>query len=113
MSDRIQQTLLEHGHATDAITAYGQYQRLFLHVLKTLSRRSGKRLRLSDLPEILRQPLGESDRVFFEHFLGEMGLLAHKLTFLQAQMGAKSGGLWILRSRSAGCWSRAGCRRSR
>jgi len=55
MSNRIQQTLLQHGHATDAITAYGQYQRLFLHVLKTLSRRTGKRLRRSDLPELLRQ----------------------------------------------------------
>ena len=87
MSDRIQRILLEHGHAPDAITAYGQYQRLFLHVLKTLSRRSGKRLRPSDLPELLRQPLGESDRVFFEHFLRQMGLLDHTLTFLQAQMG--------------------------
>ena len=87
MSARIQRILLEHGHATDAIIAYGQYQRLFLHVLKTLSMRTGKRLRLSDLPDLLRQPLSESDRVFFEHFLRQMELLDHKLTFLQAQMG--------------------------
>jgi hypothetical protein len=87
ISDRIQQILLEYGHATDAITAYGQYQRLFLHVLKTLSKPTEKRLRLSDLPVFLRQPLSESERAFFEHFLRQMGLLDHKLTFLQAQMG--------------------------
>jgi hypothetical protein len=87
MSDRIQQILLEYGHATDAITAYGQYQRLFLHVLKTLSKPTEKRLSLSDLPVFLRQPLSESDREFFQNFLRQMGLRDHKLTFLQAQMG--------------------------
>lgn len=86
MSDRIQQKLLEQGRASGPTEAYGQYQRLFLHVLKTLSKREGKRLTAAELPEILQQPLSEDDRTFFESFLDQMGLLSRRLAFLQAQM---------------------------
>lgn len=90
MSDRVQQILMDEGHASDPKEAFSQYQRLFLHVLKMLSKREGKRLTPGDLPEILHQPLSENDRVFFERFLGQMGLLDRKLAFLQAQIGQQS-----------------------
>lgn len=87
MSDRIQEKLQEKGWAPDALTAHTQYQRLFLFVLKTLSRRTGKQLTVLALEEVLNQPLSESDQAFFESFLSQMGLLDRKLSFLQAQMG--------------------------
>lgn len=91
MSDRIQQVLLERGLAADASAAYAQYQRLFLYVLKTLSRRTGKQLTRQDLEAVLVQPVGEADQKFFDSFLSQMGLLDRRIAFLQAHMGRQTG----------------------
>lgn len=91
MSDRIQRVLLERGLAADASVAYAQYQRLFLSVLKTLSRRIGKRLTRQDLEAVLVQPVSEADQKFFDSFLSQMGLLDRRIAFLQAQIGHQTG----------------------
>ena len=91
MSDSIQQTLLDLGLARDASVAFTQYQRLFLHVLKTLSQRTGKQLTRPVLEAVLAQTVSEADLKFFDSFLGQMGLLDRKLTFLQAQLGRQEG----------------------
>lgn len=91
MSDRIQRLLLERGSAADASAAYGQYQGLFLCVLKTLSRRTGKRLTPQALQTVLVQPVSEADQRLFDSFLSQMGLLDRRIAFLQAQLGRQEG----------------------
>lgn len=90
MSDAIQLLLTEEGHAFDPVTAFGQYQRLFLVVMKTLSQRTGKRLTRTTLLKVIRQPLSGEEQQFFENFLKQMSLLDRNLAFLQAQMGYRT-----------------------
>ncbi|MGO8670129.1 MAG: tetratricopeptide repeat protein [Capsulimonadaceae bacterium] len=86
MSDRIQKLLVDAGFAATAVEAYGQYQRMFVCVLKTLSQPGLKRLLISTRTRTLNAPPDEAGQRFFDEFIGEMGLLSKKLTFLQSQV---------------------------
>lgn len=86
MCDRIQSTLMDLGHAADEVTAQNQYQKLFLHVFKTISKRGDKKLCINGLPNVLLQQISANDRLFFEQFSTEMGIVAHKLAIMHTQM---------------------------
>lgn len=86
MTERIQAMLVDCRFAADEIAAYSQYQALFLHALKTLSKKGEKRLSKATLVEILSRPLSGNETKFVEQLFDSMGLLVRKMNLIKEQM---------------------------
>jgi len=84
MGPRIRLSLISLGHARDETMAVEQYQRLFLHVFKVLSRPDTKRLTKDDLVAQVSLPtLNDGDRLLLTTLTNLVGELENRVSVLE------------------------------
>jgi len=84
LGPRIRLSLISLGHARDETVAVEQYQRLFLHVFKVLSRPDTKRLTKDDLVAQLSLPtLNDGDRLLLTILTNLVGELENRVSVIE------------------------------